>query len=192
MGKDAADANARRLAKEAELNARAHGVPIAEPESSEGKRSISVAITDFLAEIERSKKLKTFAAYRKSLEYFAQSCKREFLEDITREDLLDFADFLRKQKVGDGKFADRTVWNRFNNTQSFLKASGVKGLVSKNDWPKFTEPEPEIYEQEELDKLFAACDADSMRFLKLSKKRSSSGQSLVINVESASPASAET
>jgi hypothetical protein len=32
--------------------------------------------------------------------------------------------------------------------------------VGKNDWPRYTEEEPEIYEQEELDKLFAACDAE--------------------------------
>lgn len=43
---------------------------------------------------------------------------------------------------------------------SFLKAQGIRGLVKKNDWPRFTEEEPEIYEEEELDKLFAACDTD--------------------------------
>ena len=32
--------------------------------------------------------------------------------------------------------------------------------MGKNDWPRFTEEEPEIYEQEELDKLFAKCDAE--------------------------------
>jgi integrase len=30
--------------------------------------------------------------------------------------------------------------------------------VEKNDWPKYTEEMPEIYEDEELTKLFAACD----------------------------------
>jgi hypothetical protein len=43
---------------------------------------------------------------------------------------------------------------------TFLKAQGIRGLVGKNDWPRYTEEEPEIYEQEELHKLFAACDAD--------------------------------
>ena len=32
--------------------------------------------------------------------------------------------------------------------------------MGKNDWPRYTEEEPEVYEQEELDKLFAACDAE--------------------------------
>lgn len=41
---------------------------------------------------------------------------------------------------------------------SFLKANGIRGLVGKNDWPRYTEEEPEIYEQEELDTLFKASD----------------------------------
>ena len=36
---------------------------------------------------------------------------------------------------------------------TFLKANGIRGLVGKNDWPRYTEEEPEMYEQEELDKL---------------------------------------
>ena len=43
---------------------------------------------------------------------------------------------------------------------TFLKAQGIRGLAGKNDWPRYTEEEPEVYEQEELDKLFAVCDAE--------------------------------
>ena len=41
---------------------------------------------------------------------------------------------------------------------TFLKSQGIRGLIGKNDWPRYTEEEPDIYEQEDLDKLFAACD----------------------------------
>jgi site-specific recombinase XerD len=34
-----------------------------------------------------------------------------------------------------------------------LKAQGIRGLAGKNDWPRYTEEEPEVYELEELDKL---------------------------------------
>src|SRR5947208_12823794 len=44
--------------------------------------------------------------------------------------------------------------------RSFLKAQGVRGLVGKNDWPRFVEEEPEVYEREELEKLFAVCDEE--------------------------------
>jgi len=38
------------------------------------------------------------------------------------------------------------------------EGNGIRGLVKKTDWPGYTEEEPEIYEQEELDALFKACD----------------------------------
>lgn len=31
--------------------------------------------------------------------------------------------------------------------------------MGKNDWSRFVEEEPEVYEKEELDVLFAKCDA---------------------------------
>jgi integrase/recombinase XerD len=37
------------------------------------------------------------------------------------------------------------------------EAQGVHRLLQKNDWPKFTEEEPEIYEREDLEAFFAAC-----------------------------------
>ncbi len=65
--------------------------------------------------------------------------------------MLKFHAFLRDDK----EQAPRSCWNKFATVMSFLKAQGIRGLVGKNDWPRFTEEEPEIYEQEELDKLFA-------------------------------------
>ena len=66
------------------------------------------------------------------------------------------AEYLRDKK----KPAPRSVYNKFENVMSFLKANGIRGLVGKNDWPRYTEEEPEMYEQTELDALFKACDAE--------------------------------
>src|SRR5262249_17629103 len=41
---------------------------------------------------------------------------------------------------------------------TFLKAQGIRGLIGKNDWPRFTEEQPEIYEKDELEALFDVCD----------------------------------
>ena len=43
---------------------------------------------------------------------------------------------------------------------TFLKAQGIRGLMGKNDWPRFVEEEPEVYEREELETLFAVCDEE--------------------------------
>ncbi len=156
VGKDPADATARRLRKEAELNAKNNGVAVMVPELEKGRRLLSTTIADYLEETKLGRKDKTYAAYDLSLRYFSESCSKMYVDEIERKDLLKFAAFLRDEK---GQ-ATRTCWNKFANVMSFLKAQGVRGLVGKNDWPRFVEEEPEIYEKEELNALFAACDAD--------------------------------
>ena len=88
--------------------------------------------------------------------YFTESCHKQNLDEVERRDLLKFSAFLRDEK----EQAPRSVYNKFENVMTFLKANGIRGLAGKNDWPRYTEEEPEMYEQEELDKLFAACDEE--------------------------------
>lgn len=157
VGKDAAQAQAMRLRKQAELNAVAQGVPLASviPETEPGN-TIATAIARFLEETELTKKPKTLAAYTTALSYFRESLhpSKTHLEDIDRLDMLKFTAFLKDEK----KQSPRSCWNKFSNVMSFLKAQGISGIVRRGDWPKYTEEEPEVYDKGELDKLFAACD----------------------------------
>jgi integrase/recombinase XerD len=155
VGKDAQDAATRRLRKEAELNAINNGVAIL-PENGNGHRSLAATIADYLDEIKLTKKPKTLAAYSTALGYFTESCHKINLEEIERGDLLKFSAFLRDEK----EQSPRSVYNKFENVMTFLKSQGIRGLVDKNDWPRFVEEEPEVYEREELDKLFKVCDAE--------------------------------
>jgi integrase len=153
VGKDAQFAATQQLKKESELNARNHGHVIA-AEASIG-RPLSAAIVEYLEEIKLSKKPKTYAAYSTALRYFQESCSKTNLEDLDRKDLLKFSAFLRDEK----ELSARTVNMKFGCLMIFLKAQDIRGLAKKTDWPSFTEEEPEIYEREDLDTLFAACDA---------------------------------
>jgi integrase len=153
VGKDPADASARRQRKEAELNAVNNGAVLA-PENSSG-RSLAGAVEDYLEDVKMTHKPRSYAAYATALRYFTESCHKINLEDVNRRDLLQFSVFLREKKQ-----SPRTVYNNFEHVMTFLKAQGIRGLAGKNDWPRFTEEEPEIYEEEELGKLFAACDAE--------------------------------
>jgi|SRR5271169_391131 len=154
VGENPVDAHARWLRKAAELDAVNKGAVLVP--DGRGPRSLATAIVCYLADVKDAKKPKTHAAYSTALAYFTESCHKLNIEDIDRKDLLKFCAFLRDEK----EQAPRSVYNKFENLMSFLKAQGVRGLVGKNDWPRFTEEEPEIYEQKELDKLFAACTAE--------------------------------
>ena len=129
-------------------------MPVLPQNGNNGHRSVATAVAEFLEETKLTKKPKTLAAYTTSLDYFTESCSKQYLKDIERRDLLKFAAFLRDEK----EQAARSCWNKFSNVMSFLKVNGIRGLVKKTDWPRYTEEEPEIYEQEDLDTLFRACD----------------------------------
>lgn len=155
VGKDAQDAAARRQRKEAELHALNNGVPVL-PDNGNGHPTTAAAVARFIEETELTKKPKTLAAYTTALNYFTESCRKLYLQEIERHDLLKFASFLREEK----KQSPRSVYNKFETVMTFLKANGIRGLVGKNDWPRYTEEEPEMYEQEELDTLFKACNEE--------------------------------
>ena len=161
VGTSPADADAKKVRKEAELNAVAHGATIV-PDKKPG-RSIAAAIAKYLDEVkEKQRKNKpgnlnrhsTHGVYSKALEYFTESCHKVNLEDITREDLLKFVTFLADEKDN----GQHSAYNKMGVVVAFLKTQGIRGLVGKGDWPKFSKEEPEVYEKEELDVLFAACD----------------------------------
>jgi integrase/recombinase XerD len=155
VGNDPVDAWSRRAKKEAELNAIAHGLPIAGSNGSTDRQLLSVAVSEFLEETKLTKKPKTLAAYKTALDYFTQSCHKLSLADVERRDMLKFVAFLRDEKGS----SPRTVYNKFEVIMSFLKSRGIRNLVGKTDWPRFTEEKPEIYEPAQLDVLSAVSDA---------------------------------
>ena len=153
VGKDAGAADAARLKQEQLLANKKHGIKVIE--SEKGSATLTNAAVIYLSEIKLAKKSKTHSAYNTSLTYFLESCKKQTLAEIERGDLLQYRAYLRDVK----KLEPRTIWNKFANVMSFLKAQGIRGLATKNDWPRYVEEEPEVYERVDLDKFFAACDS---------------------------------
>lgn len=142
VGKDAQHAVTQRLRKEAELNTVHNGVAVVPQDGQNGHGSFATAVAEFIEETRLTKKPKTLAAYTTALNYFTESCPKLYLQDIDRKDMLKFVAFLREEK----EQSPRSVYNKFENVMTFLKANGIRGLVGKNDRPRYTEEEPEIYE----------------------------------------------
>ncbi|PYV68523.1 MAG: hypothetical protein DMG97_24640 [Acidobacteria bacterium] len=159
VGKDAQDATAQRLRKEAELNAANNGVVVVTPEAKSKQRIIADAVANYLMEIKLSRTPATHSAYTLALRNFTDSCSKTYLEEVGRVDLLQYVKHLR-----DGGLSDRTCHNRFEHLLTFLKANGIEKLATKRDWPKYVTQEPESYEDEELAKFFGACDTEERVF----------------------------
>jgi integrase/recombinase XerD len=158
VGKNAQDAQAQRLRKEAELNAKNHGVELAHV-NGDNRVTLGDAVSAYLSETKVLKRPATFSAYSLALRNFTDACSKTYLDQITRDDLIVFRKYL-----ADAKLADRTSHNRFEHVLSFLKANGIVKLARKGDWPKFVQQEPESYEPEELEKFFSACDEEEYAF----------------------------
>jgi site-specific recombinase XerD len=150
------------------LTAKADGLKAGLKFSEETNQpSLAAAVTAYLAEIQLTKKPKTLSAYTTALAYFMESCKKQNVADIERRDMLEFAPYLRDEK----EQTPRSVYNKFENVMTFLRANGIRGIVGKNDWPRYTEEEPETYEPEDLEKLFKACDAEERLWFEFSLSR---------------------
>lgn len=102
---------------------------------------------------------KTHKAYSRSLTLFQQSCTKQWISEITKQDLQAFDSFLLSR--GD---EDRTRSNRVQHIVTFLKnkegrRSG-KPVTDVSIRVKYVEAPPEAYTRQELDDLFRVSDED--------------------------------
>jgi integrase/recombinase XerD len=153
VGKVASKALISKERKETELKATAQGIHLVAEETNDGKTSTQVASALYLEETGLSKKPKTLSAYSLSLQYFLESCSEPYIEDIGRTDMLAYSVYLRDSK----RLAPRTVRSHFANVMIFFKSIEHSAKVKRGDRPKSIEEEVEVYEKEDLDKLFAVC-----------------------------------
>jgi integrase/recombinase XerD len=148
----------RARRKSLEVEAARIGVPVAtleqakEPPREKGA-TISEAVDAYLENIKPpQREPRTYIAYKCCLKTFAANCKQCYVADVKRDDMLAFIRHL--YSIGNG---GRTAYNRAVIVAQMLKANGVVNLLQKRDWPDYVEPMRPVYEQEELEKFFAAC-----------------------------------
>jgi integrase/recombinase XerD len=154
VGPNAQDALARKMAKEAELRAIKHGLKIETEQGTEQRRPIAPAVATYLLTKGRNKP-KTRAKYTLGLDYFMEACPKRYLEEITRDDVLRYGEFLQTDK----QLAARSAADHVVNLLSFLKAHDIR-VAKKGDIPKYTDADVEIYEQAELDSFFRRCSPE--------------------------------
>jgi integrase/recombinase XerD len=166
VGKDPSAAQVAQIRQELVLQTEAAGLTVvrSEPKPAQmpakEKRKLSDCITDYLTEIEAQRTKKTLAAYRVALTLFTQAIRKTYIEDVTREDVLEFVLFLRKRGL-----APRTVRNRVDFFQFLLHHCKLPSLLQGKDLPKYTEKEARAYNALELGKMFGHATVDESDFL---------------------------
>ena len=113
------------------------------------KRLYADAVATYIAETTEHKSTKTLAAYRYTLKSFGELIGRQYVEDITREDILAWIVALRKKRN-----APRTIRNRVDFFQIFLHSLKIPSLLVGRDLPQFTQKKVRAYNPEQLNKMF--------------------------------------
>lgn len=147
----------------AEIPRHQAGHPNHVDEQPETKKTlIAQAVESYLRDLEPpQREPKTYDAYRATLELFRDTCPKQYLPDVNRDDCLAFIRHL--YSIGNGA---RTAYNRTIIVLQLLKLHGITGLLKSRDMPKYVDSIREMYKPEQLEALFKACAPDEkVRYL---------------------------
>jgi len=98
------------------------------------RRTLADTVEDWRGEIEANKKHKTCLAYKKSTEYFLQSCAGPTVESVDRRDMLNFKIALKGKGL-----SKRSVYNNFLNVMIFFKWRVEMKEEEHADWDAKTQ-----------------------------------------------------
>jgi integrase/recombinase XerD len=162
VGNDAAEALTAARKLEATLKAKALGVAVKSflSETPSQRIKLADAIAEYKAETKEHKAHRTYLNYAHALDLFIMGCPKTYVDEVGRSCIMAFAAALKK-----GGNGERKVFNRFSYVYTFLKRHGKAGIVGKNDWPKFEETEADIYSEDDVKKMLAACETVAERAL---------------------------
>jgi integrase len=126
-------------------------VPVAKEPEKPTRMTVDQAIDRYLRNAS-TKSPRTYHGYTYTMRQFRESCQKQFLDQITKQDLYDFVTYLRIQELG-----DRTIHNRVEEVVGFLRHYDIMNITIK---VKYTEKKISAYTREELRSLFAVCDPE--------------------------------
>jgi len=136
--------------------------------NAQAKRvGIDDAIAVYLSNTAATKKHRTLLAYTLATTEFRKSCSKQFMDELTKQDLTDFVVFQKKEQL-----ADRTIDNRLTDLGTFLHANNVALSLHQS----YTEKKVRAYSVEELRALNAASTDEELQVWQFFLKHRISGR----------------
>lgn len=173
IGSDPQLAATAKLQREHQLKSISLGlqapIPVKPPAASpivsgpvESKRVLRTTIANYISGMHRAKKLyKTVRAYEYDLQTFTDVVKREYLEDLTRDDVRVFI-----QSMLNAGRKEKTISNRLTTLRTFLSYHEIDTrIVNRKDAPRVPKKLVHTYDRKELKALLdAATPEDRLRW----------------------------
>lgn len=150
------------LNEETRLEASKRGVPVSLPGANPDRESISAAAERFIKnQATLGKAPATVYGYTRAVEQFRDSCRKVYLDEITRQDMLDHIVWLRENvPTRSHGQQNGTVRTRLQFLTVFFTENGMKNPLPMKDWPKVEERKVEAYTSEQLNALLSAATPD--------------------------------
>ena len=132
------------------------------PRDHEGRISIAAAIDSYLDLVKHHRSLRTYRTYRYTLDtLLRQSYAKEYVDQVERQDILNFMTDCYKKGLG-----SRTVYDKLVVVLQLFKRHGKTKLIESNDWPDYVDTIRPIYEADEIGTMLEHADQDEGVFLK--------------------------
>lgn len=155
VGAVAADADAERVRRGKVMGARslAEEAGIKLEESGEEREALRVAATRYIKDAEARGATEAAMQARLVLDEFQLVCRRSYVDEIQREDILHFHEALRARRC-----APRTVANKHKRLRSFLLFVKVDREIIP-PVPRYDVELPTIYTKQQVSAALHAADA---------------------------------
>ena len=112
-----------------------HADPPSTVPSTIARKTVGDAAREYI-ERSKQKSRKTYLGYRAAVNLFVASCRKNYFDEICRDDMLDFLYYLRtrpSEETGT-PIGESTVFNYFLKTMVFLNDRGIGKYVAREDW----------------------------------------------------------
>ena len=121
-------------------------VNVEEPKKTDGTRGLRACAHEYKSELEAlGKKKSTIAMYTRAVDDFVGHCRKTFIDDVDRKDILDYLAWMKanlKRREGDPQHALR---NRVRFLSTFFTRFGLKCPLPMKDIKKPTKKRPWKY-----------------------------------------------
>jgi integrase/recombinase XerD len=139
-----------------------------QPAAITKRTSLAQAAERYFTNLEaRGLNAKTTRAYRTGVDSFVQTCKKACVEDVTRQDMIDFIGWLRKQPlpIRNNSNPERTYSNKVGYVAIFLKEFGVSRLLKKKEYPRYHKKKVVAHPDDELSLLYGHANTEEQFLL---------------------------
>jgi integrase len=129
-GSSVVEADAQRKVLEARY-ATSEVIPTTAPTNtiaSTDRKVISTEAAEYIERTRKSKKPKTYKGYKDAVAFFISTCKKKYLDELTRDDMIAFKQILIS------KYASQTVFTMFMKVLTFLSDCHIEKLVQLDTW----------------------------------------------------------